>query len=259
MGRHPDLPASHALVAVTASIRNEDGVRRVRLPAAYLEVLERAGLVPIVLAPHSGRADDARAAVERVLEGVDGLVLTGGEDVEPTRYGAAPSPHLGTVNTARDETEIAAVRVARDRRMPTLAICRGIQVLNVTLGGSLIQDIPSERPGALNHDPDASHEQRTHPIELLDGSRTRRALGRSTALVNSVHHQAVDRVAASLVTTAVAPDGVIEGLESADHDPWWVLGVQWHPEEFVRDHAAPDHGLFAAFAAAVAGAPVGVA
>jgi putative glutamine amidotransferase len=256
MGRHPKFSASRdPVVAVTASIRTEDGVRRVRLPAAYLEVLERAHLVPIVLAPHSGPRDATIAAVERVLDLVDGLLLTGGEDVGPEHYGARPSARLGTVNAARDETEIAAVLGARERQLPTLAICRGIQVLNVALGGTLVQDIPTERPGPLNHDPDTPRDRRTHPIHLVAASRAMHALGGDSAVVNSVHHQAVDRVAESLVITATAPDGIIEGVETSSDDPWWVLGVQWHPEEFVRDGAAPDHGLFAAFAAA-ARAPI---
>jgi putative glutamine amidotransferase len=246
-----------AIVAVTATIRADDGVPRVRLPAAYLEVLERAKLVPIVLAPFTGSESDVAAAVGRVLDTVDALVLTGGEDVDPAQYGAVPSPQLGRTNPARDAMEIAAVRGASERGLPTLAICRGIQVLNVALGGSLVQDIPSERPGALAHDPDASRDSRTHPLRLLAGSRAAEALGTTDLSVNSVHHQAIDRVAPGLVVTATAPDGMIEAVETPD-DRWWVLGVQWHPEEFVRDDHAPDHGLFAALANAIERAEAGM-
>ncbi len=164
---HPE--SEHAIVAVTATIRAEDGVPRVRLPAAYLAVLERAGLVPIVLPPFNGPPSEVAAAVGRVLNAVDALVLTGGEDVDPACYGAAPSPQLGRTNAARDATEIAAVLAAAQRGLPTLAICRGIQVLNVALGGTLIQDIPSERPQALAHDPDAPRDTRTHPVQADRG------------------------------------------------------------------------------------------
>jgi len=251
----PRLPAAsddeRALVAVTATVRADDGVARVRLTDAYVRALERAGLIPIVLPPFTGSESEVAAAVGRVLDAVDGLVLTGGEDVEPARYGAAPSQHLGRTNPARDQTEIAAVFAARQRLLPTLAICRGIQVLNVALGGTLIQDITSERPAALIHDPDAARDTRTHPIQLVANSRAARALGATTLLVNSVHHQAIDRAAEGLVITATAPDGTIEGVETREDDAWWILGVQWHPEEFVRHGGAPDHGLFAALAKAI--------
>ena len=245
--------AGGPLVAVTATVRMDEGAPRVRLAAAYLSILERAGLTPVVLPPGQGTDADAAARVDRVLDAVAGLVLTGGEDVAPARYGAAPSAHLGRVSTERDATEIAAVLAARERRLPTLAICRGIQVMNVALGGTLVQDIASERPRALGHDPDSPRRMRTHAIQVVPQSRMARALGATALTVNSVHHQAVDRVADGLVVTALAPDGVVEGVETPPGDPWWAVGVQWHPEEFVDDSAARDHGLFAAFAAVLEG------
>jgi putative glutamine amidotransferase len=259
MTRHPSVPnADRPIIAVTATVRADDGVSRLRLNASYLEVLEQASFVPIVLPPYGGTPTETAAAVGRVLDLVDGLLLTGGEDVDPSRYGAAPSPHLYPTNAARDATEIAAVFGARERLLPTLAICRGIQVLNVALGGTLIQDIPSERPGSLPHTPHAARDARTHDVRLVPGSRAAMALGSTTAAVNSVHHQAIGRLADGLVVSGTAPDGIIECVETPDEDPWWMLGVQWHPEEFVRERGAVDHGLFAAFAAAIAGTPVPV-
>jgi putative glutamine amidotransferase len=256
MTRHPRPGRStRPLVAVSATVRTEDGVDRLRLTAAYLKILERASFVPIVLPPVGANADEAAAAVGQVLDVVDALLLTGGEDVDPARYGATRSPHLGAINPPRDACEVAAVLAARERSLPTLAICRGIQVLNVALGGTLIQDIPSEWPNALAHDPDAARGTRTHGISLTPGSRAARALGATTAMVNSVHHQAVKRVADGLLVTATATDGIIEAVETPEDDPWWVMGVQWHPEEFVRDQWAADHGLFAALAAAVQDVP----
>jgi putative glutamine amidotransferase len=121
-------------------------------------------------------------------------------------------------------------------------------VLNVALGGTLIQDLPSERPSAIAHDPDQPRTSRTHRIDITPDTRVSDALGATSLDVNSVHHQAIGRLAGSLVVTAKAPDGVIEAVETARRDPWWVLGVQWHPEEFADEATAPDHGLIAAFA-----------
>jgi putative glutamine amidotransferase len=249
MARHPNAPpAGGPLVAVTATIRPDDGVPRVRLAASYLRILEHAGLTPVIIAPFAGDLADVEAALDRVLSAVAGLVLTGGEDVGPSEYGAAASQHLGRVNPERDMTELAAVRAARDQRVPTLAICRGIQVLNVGLGGTLVQDLPSERPSVIAHDPDRPRTSRTHRIGITPDTRVFDALGATSLDVNSVHHQAIGRLADSLVVTAKAPDGVIEAVETGRRDPWWVLGVQWHPEEFAHEATAPDHGLIAAFA-----------
>ena len=234
-------------------VREDEIGHRLRLASGYLSSLERAGLTPVVVGTLAGDEDDVHAGIDRILGAVAGLVLTGGEDIVPAAYGGGPSPHLGRVNPARDRTEFAAVRAARDQRVPIFAICRGVQVLNVALGGTLIQDLPSERPSAISHDPERPRDVRTHSVQIVPDSRLAQALGKTELAVNSVHHQAVDQVADTLVVTARAPDGVIEALETGRRDPWWVLGVQWHPEEFANDHTAPDHALFAAFAAVLTG------
>jgi putative glutamine amidotransferase len=254
--RHPHPTRSagrRPLVAVTATVRDDAGVARVRLTALYVRALERVGLTPVVVPSFGSSPSDEEEAATRaanVLESVSGLLLTGGEDVAPAFYGATPSPHIKSVSAQRDATEIALVRGARDREVPMLAICRGIQVANVALGGTLIQDIPSERPGSLDHDPDGDRGQRIHPLHVDPGSRIASALNETDFQVNSVHHQAVDCVAPGLHVTARAPDGIIEGLEPPATDPWWAVCVQWHPEEFVDERHAPDLGLFAAFAQA---------
>lgn len=184
-----------------------------------------------------------------ILERVDALVLTGGEDVNPARYGQAPHPALGALSDERDEAEIAMVETARALRLPTLAICRGVQILNVALGGTLIQDIPTQIGREINHDPDAPRTTRTHPVEIDTNSRLARAVGVTRMDVNSVHHQAIERVAATLRVTATAPDGVIEGVETAPDDPWWCVGVQWHPED-TFEAGELDRRLFAALAEA---------
>lgn len=210
-----------------------------------MRALELAGLVPFVIPPLS----DASLA-RRVIESVDGLVLTGGEDVDPELYGQPRHERLSTVNRLRDDTEIALVRAAREARKPVLAICRGPQLLNVALGGTLIQDIASCVPGALDHDAEGVHDVRNvraHDVNIEPGSRVARAVGQTHIKVNSLHHQSVLDPAPGLRVTARAPDGIIEAVES-DNDDWWALAVQWHPEE-MNDSPEPwDRGIFRAFA-----------
>ncbi|HEY3279693.1 MAG TPA: gamma-glutamyl-gamma-aminobutyrate hydrolase family protein [Gemmatimonadales bacterium] len=226
-----------ALVAVTAPRRLVEGRERVTLNVAYVHALERAGLVPLavptLLAP-------ARAAA--ALNGVRGLVLTGGEDVEPARYGAAPHPKLQDTDPARDAAELALIAAARERRLPVLAICRGIQILNVALGGTLFQDLDSERPGPVPH----AGEETRHEVRVEPGSLLERTLGVAAATVNSRHHQALRDVAPGLRAVAWAEDGVIEAAEPTDPAAPWTLAVQWHPEDLT------ERALFDGFARAVA-------
>jgi putative glutamine amidotransferase len=240
----PEVPAFAPLVAVTATARLVEGVERVRLNAAYVRALESVGLVPIVVPP----LETAAGAV-RVLDAVAGLVLSGGEDVDPSRYGATPHPELGPVNCARDETELALLARARELGMPTLAICRGIQVVNVGLGGTLIQDLPSERRDVEVHEVDDERDTRVHGVRLDSASRLASILGVDALAVNSIHHQAVDRLGEAMRVSARADDGTIEGVES-DDPSWWMVGVQWHPEELTTTPEPWDRRLFRAFAAA---------
>jgi len=240
----PEVPAFAPLVAVTATARLVEGVERVRLNAAYVRALESVGLVPIVVPP----LETAAGAV-RVLDAVAGLVLSGGEDVDPSRYGATPHPELGPVNCARDETELALLARARELGMPTLAICRGIQVVNVGLGGTLIQDLPSERRDVEVHEVDDERDTRVHGVRLDSASRLASILGVDALAVNSIHHQAVDRLGEAMRVSARADDGTVEGVES-DDPSWWMVGVQWHPEELTTTPEPWDRRLFRAFAAA---------
>jgi putative glutamine amidotransferase len=227
-------------IGVTGVTRHVLGAERSQVNAAYVHAVVRAGGIPLILPPLI-RLQDAGT----VLDSLDGLVLSGGEDVDPTHFNSAPHPALGDVDPVRDAFELALFREAWQRRLPVLAICRGIQLVNVALGGTLWQDIPSERPGALGHKQAGDRDDRTHPVELVPGSRLAVALGTTRCDVNSFHHQSVRDLAFGLAVTATAPDGEIEGLESATGAPW-LLAVQWHPEEFHADGGAPDQGLFAA-------------
>jgi putative glutamine amidotransferase len=225
------------VVAVSATRRTDGGRERIALNIAYVRALTRAGLVPLLVPPVLD-PDAACAALDRV----QGLVLTGGEDVEPSRYRAAPHPRLGETDPARDAVELALIAGAEQRRLPILAICRGIQILNVALGGTLYQDLASERAGPIDHaDTAARHGLRVEPHSLLHGT-----LGIAATNVNSRHHQAIRELAPSLRATAWAEDGVIEGVEPADGAAPWMLAVQWHPEDDTED------ALFRGFARAVA-------
>ena len=235
-------PVRACTVAVTAGIRPDGDTSRVRLTAAYVTALERAGLVPLIVPPLS-----SSEAASSVLDSVSGLVLTGGEDVDPARYGEQRHEKVRSVNVARDATEAALVEEARARGLPVLAICRGIQILNVALGGTLVQDIPSQCHTDIDHDEEGARNSRTHEVSIEPGSLIAGAVGTQHLSVNSFHHQSVKRVADGMKVTARSPDGVIEGIESTD-EKWWVMGVQWHPEE-MTDSAEPwDRGLFKAFA-----------
>src|SRR5437868_2464716 len=183
---------------------------------------------------------DSSMPVHDSLAGLDGHLLTGGEDVSPALYGEAPHPQLGEVNPARDAYEIALIGEARARNLPMFAICRGIQVLNVAFGGSLVQDIPAELSGAIEHQlsvPQHESYALAHEVWLeADGllavlMRERLSDGDSCE-VNSRHHQAIKKVAQGLRVTATAPDGVVEAVE--DPAARFCLGVQWHPENFWR-------------------------
>lgn len=232
-----------ALVAVTGTTEITRGAQRVRVNRAYTDALTRAGLIPLIVPPL------AASAASTVLDGVAGLVVTGGEDVAPSRYYEAPHPSV-EAHEGRDESEIALILEARRRRLPTLAICRGIQLANVALGGSLVQDIPSQCPSALNHDPGGNRDARVHEVSVDPNSRLARSLGAVCLTTNSFHHQAVARISNDLRVTARASDGIIEGAESVDAE-WWMVAVQWHPEELM-DTAEPwDRNIFSAFARAV--------
>jgi putative glutamine amidotransferase len=235
-----------SLVALTSTTKDIGGLMRVRLNEAYVNAICAAGLTPLILPPLEP------SELEPVLAAVKGLVLTGGEDVDPAEYGAATGARTDTPHLRRDKCELALVRLALEKRLPTLAICRGIQVVNVALGGTLIQDIASECPSTIDHDQSKERERRVHDVSIDRESKLAAAIGDIRISVNSSHHQALARVADGLRVTARSPDGIIEATEW-ERDDWWMLGVQWHPEELVRDAQPWDRGLFHAFAERVNG------
>jgi len=192
-------------------------------PRDYEAAVRRAGATPRPLA----LGDGSTAA----LEGVDGLLLTGGDDVDPALYGEAPHATYDVCEPGRDAFEIDLVRRALAADIPVLAICRGLQVLNVALGGTLIQDLPSEPARLLRHDAEGPPTTLAHTVAVTTGSCLAALVGPDeTRAVNSRHHQAVRALGAGLVVTATSPDGVIEGAEVPAAR--FCVGVQWHPENF---------------------------
>ena len=230
-------------VLITSTTEALRGIPRVRVNEAYTDAIAAAGLIPVVLPPVS--AAMAVAAVEDIA----GLVLTGGEDVDPRHFGQTPHPATGAPHAARDVTELALARRALDQRIPTLAICRGAQVMNVALGGTLVQDIASQRPNTLDHDP-RQRTTRVHRVTVEPQSRLAREIGATSISTNSSHHQSIDIVGAGLRVVARSEDGIVEAIEATD-DEWWMVGVQWHPEELTGTPEEWDRRLFAAFAEAV--------
>jgi len=231
------------LIALTAQ-HNSEHENEYFLRRAYIDAIVGAGGIPLILPPL------AAGKIETVLDRVQGLVLTGGVDVDPRRYGEQPSEKCGEISPLRDELDLAAAAAALKRDLPLLAICRGIQVLNVALGGSLLQHIPEEVEGALKHRQQAPGWYGTHEVQVEPDTLLAEAVGSGPLVVNSLHHQAVKRLGEGLLVSAVAPDGVVEAVESRRHR--FAVGVQWHPELMV-EHCPAARAVFAHFLRAAAG------
>jgi putative glutamine amidotransferase len=215
------------------------------LNTRYIRAVERAGGVPVALVP-----TDDTATLERILDSVDGLLLTGGRDMDPSFFGEPIHPKAEAISVERTRFELELARRARQRGMAVFGICLGLQVINVAMGGSLYQDIPSQTEGKLDHrQPGEERGKLVHPVELRPGTRLRQLLGKDSLMVNSLHHQGVREVGRDLVVSAVSPDGIVEGLELPGDR--FYLSVQWHPEEFID---VPEHlALFQAFVEAARG------
>ena len=213
------------------------------LSAYYTNAVSRAGGLPVIIPvglPEDGLPD--------LVDLLDGIILSGGGDIEIHHFGGQPNPKINLIDPRRDEMEIALVKLLVRRAKPFLGICRGAQVINVALGGTLHTDIADQVEDALKHDyyPDWPRGHFAHPVTLTPGSCLAEICGSASFQVNSLHHQACKEIATELYTTAHAPDGVIEAFELAGHPFGW--GIQWHPENLLASpHAS---ALFNAFVAA---------
>ena len=211
--------------------------REMALGLKYLQAIERAGGLPVVLPPL------ALTAVTPLLERLSGLCLSGGPDLDPDNYSSRPHPQLGPTEPDLDRFELALARDADARGLPILAICRGAQALNVARGGSLHQHLPDDVGGPLHHRQYEPSDRPTHSVDVKAGSQLARVLGETRVEVNSFHHQAIRELGSGLRAVAWASDGVIEGIEAPERD--FVVGVQWHAEGIAE--RADQHALFAGF------------
>lgn len=212
---------------------------------AYVDAVSRAGglpvIIPLGLGEHTLRALFIR---------LDGVLLSGGGDIDPARFGAAPIQGLRSVDPSRDVLELQLARWAVEEQKPVFGICRGLQAINVALGGSLIQDIPSQHAGALAHDAaERPADEMAHPVRVEAESTLARLVGALDLEVNSSHHQAVLQLAPGWQATAHAPDGIVEAIECDSHP--FALGVQWHPERLPQ--RTDSVRLFEAFVRACSG------
>jgi putative glutamine amidotransferase len=216
----------------------------------YVEALRSSGAVPVLLPlmPHDPEA------MRSMFDRLDGVFLTGGVDVDPARYGEERHPLCGALDPDRDAVELMLLEHATAKGLPVLAVCRGIQILNVARGGTLYQDVGAQVPAALKHDhfPTPEKPSRTflaHDVTVTAGSRIAGILGEAVVPVNSMHHQAIKELAGDLRPTAYAPDGIIEAVEGMSGG--YLVAVQWHPEELVETQPGMRR-LFASFVEAAA-------
>ena len=198
---------------------------RFYLSRHYSEAVEAAGGIPI----HISLIPDPNY-ISSVIDNVDAVLLPGSDsDIDPLRYGHEPHPALGSVHKIKDETDLLILEQVEQRRLPLFAICFGMQVLNVSRGGTLIQDIPSQVPSAIKHQQGVPRDRPSHRVRILEESILSSLAGAAAAVVNSHHHQAIETVGRDLVASAWTSDGLVEALEDPRSDRF-AMAVQWHPE-----------------------------
>lgn len=206
------------------------GTERVFVNQSYIYSIQKAGGIPLILPT----VQQEESASEQILR-IDGLICSGGNDINPLLFGEEPHAKLGFVLPDRDEYELKLIRLAYSARKPILGICRGIQVINVAFGGTLYQDLCAQRPDrVLKHSQSSRRDFAGHTTDIVPGTLLQQILGVPSLPVNSFHHQAVKDPAAGFVINATARDGIVEGIEYAGEP--FVLGVQWHPELLVDSY-----------------------
>jgi len=245
------VPMTHRpLIGVTMGREKSQrffGLNLFIMNQTYVRTLEQLGALPVMIPLHM-----TEATLRGTFERLDGLFLPGGEDIDPANYGTGRHELLGATDKERDRTELLLTRWAVERGMPVLGVCRGVQMINVACGGTLTQDLHSERPELVKHDyfpPSFERFRISHPIDIEADSRLAHAMGQVHE-VNSMHHQGIDRVGYGLRVVARADDGLPEALEAPALP--YVVGVQWHPEELARTDQTSAN-LFYDFIKAAAG------
>ena len=218
------------LIGVTMNGDLEDKSPSCTLGYDYIKAIEMAGGVPILIpvikdAPH----------IENYISVVDGLLLTGGADIEPEFFGEDTLPEIEEIEIHRDRMELQLFEAARKKQIPIFGICRGVQVINVAMGGTLYQDIYSQINGVKQHsDHSRPREDEMHTVAIPEQTALKRILGSTQIGVNSFHHQSVKDLGRGLIVNALSEDGIIEGVESVEDG--FIIGVQWHPENMVEKH-----------------------
>lgn len=205
--------------------RSDTGIQKICLIDKYSYAISESGGIPFVIPP-----DIPTHSIETIISRVDGIMITGGGDIETKRFNGQDHPRVYGVDVDRDNLEIELVNAAEWSDKPLLGICRGIQIINVALGGDLYTDIQDQKTDSLKHDwfPDYPRNRLSHSVEITSGSLLNQILGISLTDVNSLHHQAIRNLSNKLSASAIATDGIIEAVEIRDHP--FFLGVQWHPE-----------------------------
>jgi len=194
-----------------------------RIRHAYVKSIEKSGGVPVVI-PYSGSEEALRAAISLC----DGVLFSGGVDIDPERYGEMKTEACGEVQPLRDELELTAFRLIKEAKKPALAICRGMQLVNVALGGTLYQDLPTQKPSAVLHNQAEPKDAPSHSVRIYKDTPLYEIINKTEMRANSFHHQAIKALAPSLSVMAEAEDGAIEAV-FYDGD-WWLRAYQWHPE-----------------------------
>lgn len=215
------------------------------LMLSYVRAVAGAGGIPLLIPLNVADED-----LSDVLARLDGLLLPGGGDIDPRLYGGQPHDLVAEVDDQRDRVELELARLAVSTETPLLAICRGHQVLNVALGGTMYEDVASQMPGAIRHDYGDERTSLPHTVRLLPGTRLASILARDETPVNSIHHQGLNALAPELIVSALAPDGLVEGVEVPGHP--FAVGVQWHPENLLEVQPVMAH-LFTSLVQAAQG------
>jgi putative glutamine amidotransferase len=224
------------LIGIGSDVHVTPGERdRAFVYTTYVDSLRQAGAVPVLIPPQPENA-------EEIVRELDGIVLAGGEDCDPAAYGEERHPSVEPMDPRRQNNDLTLARVARERGIPTLGICLGLQVMNVAAGGSLVQDIHSQLPTDIEHVSEPEDRAR-HDVRIEPGTRLAGIIRAGNLNVNSSHHQAIRNVGEGFRVTAYAPDGIVEGIEDPGH-PFYI-GVQWHPEDMKGENSASS--LFGAF------------